>query len=129
MTSRFSEQSLLRLEFIWGVTDIVLQTIGLYFIYRYCITVMVLDTEDREILLGPTVSKWVPANDELIVVLGAAYIAFKIVTLIITSTNWETALIQRTRKLRLKQPYKRDEVETSNILEPQKLTAKDFTDR
>ena len=92
---------------------------------------MVLDPDDRDILLGPTVSKWVPANDDVIVILGGAYIAFKIVTLIITSTNWETGIIQRTKALRLKQPYKRDEIQRANILEPKetRLTAEDFTNR
>lgn len=126
---RLSETSLLRLEFIWGVVDIALSAIGLYFIYRYAITVMVLDQEDRDILLGPVISKWVPSDDTVITVLGSAYIAFKVVTLFITSTNWETNLQKRTRELRKKQGYNREEVEQANILEPRKLTAADFTNR
>lgn len=129
MSGRLSEANLLKLEFVWGVTDIVLQTIGLYFIYRYCITVMVLDEEDRDILLGPVVSKWVPSNDTVITVLGAMYISFKIVTLLITSTNWEKSLQKRTRAARKKMPFKREEVESANILEPRKLTAQDFLNR
>lgn len=126
---RLSEENLLRLEFVWGVTDIVLQTVGLYFIYRYCITVMVLDDEDKDLLLGPVVSKWIPANDEVVVLLGAAYISFKIVSLLITSTNWEVSLVKRTNTLRLKQPYRKQEVDEGNILAPKKLTLRDFTSR
>lgn len=127
--ARLSEENLLRLEFVWGVVDIALQAAGLYFIYRYALTVMVLDEDDRDILLGPVISKWVPSNDTVITVLGAAYISFKAVTLFITSTNWETDLQKRTRALRKTKRFNRDQVNQSNILEPRPLTAEDFTNR
>ena len=127
--ARLSEENLLRLEFVWGVVDIALQAAGLYFIYRYAITVMVLHRDDRDILLGPVISKWVPTDDTVVTVLGAAYIAFKAVSLFITSTNWETDLQKRTRALRKTKRYNRDEVQQANILNPQPLTADDFTNR
>ena len=127
--TRLSEANLLRLEFVWGVVDIVLQAIGLYFIYRYVLTVMVLDEDDRDILLGPVVSRWIPSNDLWITVLGGAYISFKVVSLFILSTNWETSLQRRARKLRLAKGMTREERKDSNILNPNQLTAKDFTNR
>jgi hypothetical protein len=90
--SLFSSEALFRINLIWGIFDIALGLIGLYFVYRYVIAVLIINSDDRAILLGPLLSKWVPTSDTFFIFVGALYLAFKCVTLLVTSARWEMSL-------------------------------------
>jgi hypothetical protein len=108
----FSNEAIFRLNLIWGILDITLGLVGLYFIYRYVLAVLVLDADNRALLLGPNLSRWLPATDKLFILFGALYLSFKSVTLLITSARWEIALekesadLQDNKKLKIKTKIK-----------------------
>lgn len=98
--SLFSSEALFRINLIWGILDISLGLVGLYFIYRYVIAVLVINADDRAVLLGPMLSKWVPTTDTFFIFVGALYLAFKCVTLLITSARWEMSLERESINIR-----------------------------
>jgi len=117
----FSNEAIFRLNLIWGILDISLAMVGLYFIYRYVIAVLVVDADNRALLLGPNLSRWLPSTEKLFVVAGAFYLSFKCVTVLITSARWEIALEKELANLKSKKKIK---VKTK--VKPKYLKVSDF---
>lgn len=122
---RLDQRSLDRLNFIWGGTNVVLSVIGIYFVYRFAVTVLVLDPENREILLGPLLAKWLPVDDTFITVLASLYIAFKTVTILISASRWE--MNASTRDKREKSRSRTAAREEQRELDPSEMRLRDFT--
>ena len=99
----------------------VLSVLGIYFVYRFAVTVLVLDPENREILLGPLLSQWLPVDDTFITVLASLYIAFKTVTILISASRWEMNASSREKR------GKTNAVEKQKEKDPSELTLRDFT--
>lgn len=120
------QRSLDRLNFIWGGTNVVLSVIGIYFVYRFAVTVLVLEPENREILLGPLLAQWLPVDDTFITVLASLYIAFKTVTILIAASRWEMNLNTRDKRAKSKNRTKmlyQEQRET----DPSEMKLRDFT--
>jgi len=119
----FSNEAIFRLNLIWGILDITLGLVGLYFIYRYVIAVLVLDADNRALLLGPNLSRWLPATDKLFVLFGALYLSFKCVTVLITSARWEISLEKESADLKMNKKLK---IKTK--IKPKFFKISDFTE-
>ena len=119
------QRSLDRLNFIWGGTNVVLSVIGIYFVYRFAVAVLVLDPENRQILLGPLLSQWLPVDDTFITVLASLYIAFKTVTILIAASRWE--MNASTRDKREKVRSRTNDFKEQQERDPSELKLRDFT--
>lgn len=94
-----SELNVYRLNYVWGITDIILSTLGLYFVYRYVVAVLTISDDDRDILLGPAFSRWLPTTDQFITILGALYLGFRVTHLLVAGARWELSMRKQRENL------------------------------
>ena len=113
----FSEEAVYTVNFLWGLLNIILGAMGLYFIYRYVVACLTLEPDARNILLGPALQKWLPVDDEFLLIMGSMYIGFKASSLLVVSARWEVNMRNMRERLRRKK-----------ILPPKKARAVEVVD-
>lgn len=83
-------EQLFVLNVVWGVFNIVLGVAGLYFVFRYAVTVLASDDYTRNLLLGEWVA-WVVGDTAVSVLVAVSlYMGFKVVLLIISAATLES---------------------------------------
>ena len=86
-------EQLFVLNVIWGVLNILVGIAGLYFVFRYGVTVLASGDDTRKLLLGEYVANLVGDTSIGVLVTVSLYIGFRVVYLIIntaTFENWAT---------------------------------------
>lgn len=101
-----TDEVMYHLQIIWGLLNLVFSVFGLYFVYRWGVTLLATDEEVRRVLMGDTISRWVEGNNKTIAYLAAAYLSFKFVQIFITTTSWEINMEKYRREI-LKKREKR----------------------
>lgn len=101
-----SDEVMYNLQLVWGLANLIFSVFGLFFVYRWGITLLATGEDVRKILMGETLSKWVEGNNITIAYFAAAYLSFKFVQIFITTTSWEISM-ERHRKEILKKREKR----------------------
>ena len=101
-----TDEVMYNLQLIWGLLNLVFSVFGLYFVYRWGVTLLATDEDVRKILMGETISRWVEGNNETIAYFAAAYLSFKFVQIFITTTSWELNM-EKYRKEILRKREKR----------------------
>jgi hypothetical protein len=82
-------QQLFLLNVVWGVVNTLISIAGLYFVFRYAVTVLATDEYTRELLLGEWVASVVGNTATAVLVAVSLYMGFKVVLLIISVATWE----------------------------------------
>lgn len=82
-------QQLFILNVIWGIVSVVAGIAGLYFMFRYGVTVLASNDETKKLLLGDYVAGIVGNTEIGVVVAISLYMGFKVVYLIISTATLE----------------------------------------
>lgn len=94
---KLSEEVVYQLEILWGVINLILSLMGLYFVYRWGVTLISTDDTVREILMGEPFATWFNKGDTAVLVVTSAYLGFKFVHILITTARWELSM-EKARK-------------------------------
>lgn len=97
MGNSMSEEAIYQLNLVWGVVNIVFSLLGLYFVYRWGVTLLSTDASVRKILMGEPMASWFEAGNQLILILAAAYLGFKFTHVLISTARWELSM-EKSRK-------------------------------
>ena len=92
-----SDEYLYEIELFWGVLNVVFGILGLYFVYRWGVTLLATSDDVRRVLMGEPFFTWFASNDELITIFAASYLGFKLMYILITTARWEINM-EKTRK-------------------------------
>lgn len=95
----FRDDTLYQIELFWGVLNVIFGLIGLYFVYRWGVTLLSTDDSVRRILMGEPFFTWFASNDSVILIFASAYLGFKLLYMIITTARWEINMEHTRRKL------------------------------
>ena len=93
----FSDEKLYEIELFWGVLNVIFSVLGLYFVYRWSVTLLATNEEVRQILMGEPFYSWFASNDNVILFFAASYLGFKLMYILISTARWEINM-ERTRK-------------------------------
>lgn len=85
----FSDETLYQIELFWGVLNVAFSLLGLYFVYRWGVTLLSTDDEVRKILMGEPFHTWFSSDDKVILWFAAAYLGFKLLYIVISTARWE----------------------------------------
>jgi len=95
-----SRQQLFVLNVVWGVLNIALGVAGLYFVFRYAVTVLASDNYTRNLLLGEWVASVAGDTAFAVLVTVSLYMGFKVVLLIISAATLESWAETEYREMR-----------------------------
>lgn len=88
-----TREQLFVLNVIWGFVSILIGLAGLYFVFRYAVTVLATDDATRRMLLGDWVANIV-GNTTMAVLIGVSlYMGFRVVLLIVSAATWENWVV------------------------------------
>ncbi len=92
-----SDEYLYEVELFWGVLNVIFGILGLYFVYRWSVTLLATDDDIREILVGEPFYSWFAKDEKVITFFAAAYLGFKLMYILISTARWEMDM-EKTRK-------------------------------
>ncbi len=93
-------EQLFVLNLIWGLLNLLVGVVGLYFIFRYAVTVLASDDYTRRLLLGEWVASTVGDTTMAVLVTVSLYMGFRVVLLIISAATWENWVATEHRAIR-----------------------------
>jgi hypothetical protein len=86
------------LETFMAFFSLAFNAIGIYFVYRWGVTLGRVDRETKELLLGDTMAA-VFRDASLIQTVAAVYIGYKFLMFLVTAADWKQYLEHSKRKL------------------------------
>lgn len=87
------------MNLMWGVLNVILSTLGLYFVYRWGVTLLSTDDSVRRVLMGEPFFTWFAQNESFLLVATAVYLAFKIILIITNTARWEIDMEQTRQRI------------------------------
>lgn len=84
----FSKTTWYQAELFWGVINVIFGLLGLYFVYRWGVTLAATDEDTRRILMGDPFYTWF-SDDDIILIFAASYLGFKLLYIVFTTAQWE----------------------------------------
>jgi hypothetical protein len=93
------------LNTLLGLLGVLISGISLYFLFRFCVAVIVLDEKAKRILLGDSLFEWMDSikwsDADPILFAMALYLAFRVVQFILSTANFEsnTHIVYRNLQL------------------------------
>ena len=94
-----SDANLYQIELFWGVLNVVFGLLGLFFVYRWGVTLMSTDDDVRRVLMGEPFFTWFGGNEDVILIFAAGYLGFKLLYIVITTARWELDMEKTRRRL------------------------------
>ena len=94
----FFQRNQFDFEILSSLFSLLLNALGIYFIYRWGRLLMTADFELKQALLGTTIAEMIGNNSDILVALVALYLGFKILMLLITAADWQQYLIFAQKK-------------------------------
>lgn len=94
-----SDEYVYELQLFWGVLNVIFGLLGLYFVYRWGVTLLATDDSVRRVLMGEPFFTWFASSDSFILIFAAAYLGFKLMYILITTARWEINMEHTRRRL------------------------------
>lgn len=84
------------LSTLLNLIGVIISGISLYFVYRFCIAVLILDEKSKRVLLGDSVHEFLVntqkqvKDDNFFLYVMAVYLAFRVIQFLLTTANFES---------------------------------------
>lgn len=95
----FSDATIYQINLFWGILNIIFSVIGIYFVYRWGVTLLSTDDTVRRILMGEPFFTWFAQNDNFLFIATSLYLGFKIILILSNTARWEVSMEKTREKL------------------------------
>jgi hypothetical protein len=100
LSRTFTKSQIYKLKLFWGVVNLIFGLLGLYLVYRWGVALLAGDDTNRKILVGEPLYTWFSNNEKVFLVLAAIYLAFRLISIVVTTIQWEQDMSRSRRGLK-----------------------------
>jgi len=93
-----TREAFFNLQVIYGLFNLVLNLVTIYFACRWGVTLLATDEQTRKMLMGDQMASVFNRGDLVVTVFAAVFLGYKVVSILVTTAQWEIRM-QHERQL------------------------------